>query len=143
MGSRLRSIARVGVAGARARGLGHAEPLRARQRWSVEQAQAWGERTGWLLGSNFTPSTAGNQLELWQAATFDPTTIDRELGWAADIGMNGIRLFLHDLAYEVDPSGFLDRVDEVLAISARHGISVVPVLFDGIWDPDPRPGPQR
>jgi len=144
VGTKLRSIARVGVAGARARGLGRAEPLRDRQRWSAEQAQAWGERTGWLLGSNFTPSTAGNQLELWQPETFDPETLDRELGWAAEVcGMNSIRLFLHDLAWLVDPAGFLDRVDRVLDLAAGHGISVMPVLFDGIWDPEPRPGPQR
>lgn len=110
----------------------------------VEQAHAWASDTGWLLGSNFTPSMVSNQLELWQAATFDPATIDRELGWAADVlGMNSIRLFLHDLAYEVDPEGFLDRVHQVLAIASGHQISVMPVLFDGIWDPDPRPGPQR
>jgi hypothetical protein len=57
--------------------------------------------------------------------------------------MNSIRLFLHDLAWQVDPDGFLHRVDQVLDRAAAHRISVMPVLFDGIWDPDPRPGPQR
>lgn len=144
MTTRLRSIARTGTAAARARGVGSAPPLADRQRWTREQATAWGERTPRQLGCNFTPSTAGNQLELWQAATFDPETIDRELGWAAEVcGMNSIRLFLHDLAWLVDPAGFLDRLDRVLDVAAGHGISVMPVLFDGIWDPDPRPGPQR
>jgi hypothetical protein len=115
-----------------------------RARWSLDQARAWADETGWLNGCNFTPSTAGNQLELWQADTFDPETIDRELGWAAEVaGMNTIRLFLHDLAWQVDGDAFLDRVDHVLQLAAGHGISVMPVLFDGIWDPDPRPGPQR
>ncbi len=110
----------------------------------MEEAAAWADRTGWLLGCNFTPSTASNQLELWQAETFDPETIDQELGWAADVvGMNSIRLFLHDLAWLTDPQGFLDRLDHVLDLAAGHQISVMPVLFDGIWDPDPRPGPQR
>lgn len=132
------------MAGARARGMGRATPPRSRQRWDLGQAAAWAERTPLLLGCNFTPSTASNQLELWQADTFDPATIDRELGWAAEVcGMNSIRLFLHDLAWLVDPAGFLARVDRVLDLAAGHGISVMPVLFDGIWDPDPRPGPQR
>ena len=143
MTSRTRALISAAGAMGRARGLSRPVTLRPRARWTPEQAQAWQERTGWLLGCNFSPSTAGNQLELWQRETFDPHTIDRELGWAADqVGMNSIRLFLHDLAWQVDPAGLLDRVDRVLDIAAGHGISVMPVLFDGIWDPDPRPGPQ-
>jgi hypothetical protein len=95
------------------------------------------------MGCNFIPSTAGNQLEMWQHDTFDPITIDRELGWAAELGMNSVRVFLHDLAWTADGDAFLDRVDQFLAIAAGHGISVMPVLFDGIWDPVPRVGPQR
>jgi hypothetical protein len=114
-----------------------------RARWSEAEAWAWRERTGWLLGCNFVPSTAGNQLELWQETTFDPATIDRELGWAADVvGMNVIRLFLHDLVWSADGDAFLDRVDRVLDLAADHGIRAMPVLFDGIWDPEPRLGPQ-
>lgn len=144
MTSRSRSLAFAAACAARARGLARPVTLEPRARWSVPQAADWSERTGWLNGCNFAPSTASNQLELWQAETFDPDTIDRELGWAAEIvGMNSIRLFLHDLAWQVDPVGFLDRVDRVLDLAAGHGISVMPVLFDGIWDPDPRPGPQR
>lgn len=128
---------------ARSRGWLPARPRRDRARWSVQQATEWRERAGWLVGCNFTPSTCSNQLELWQEPTFDPVTIDRELGFAAELGMNSIRLFLHDLLWVIDPAGFLDRVDRVLELSAGHGISVMPVLFDGIWDPEPRPGPQR
>lgn len=40
----------------------------------------------WYFGANFIPSTAINQLEMWQKETFDPTTIDRELGFARKIG---------------------------------------------------------
>jgi hypothetical protein len=144
MTSRRRAITTAAIAAAKARGLSRPARLQSRARWTTERATEWGERTGWLLGANFTPSTAGNQLELWQSETFDPDTINRELGWAAEVvGMNSIRLFLHDLAWLVDPTGFLDRVDRVLDIAASHAISAMPVLFDGIWDPDPRPGPQR
>ena len=85
-------------------------------RWSPDQAHAWAERSGWLVGCNFTPSTAGNQLELWQRETFDPETIDRELGWAAGLGMNVIRLYLHDLMFEAEGEAFLDRVEQVVAM---------------------------
>jgi len=144
MGRRLAAIGTFGWAAAKAGGASRPVELRARQRWTTERAQRWQDETGWLLGCNFTPSTASNQLELWQADTFDPETIDRELGWAAETtGMNSIRLFLHDLCWTVDGPAFLDRVDRVLDLAAGHGINVLPVLFDGIWDPDPRPGPQR
>ena len=137
-------VARQAVQALRSRDPRPAPPLESRARWSVEQAAAWRRRTPWLLGANFVPSTASNQLEMWQADTFDPVTIDRELGWAAtQFGMNSMRIFLHDLAFSVDGPGFLERLDEVLGIAAGHGISVMPVLFDGIWDPRPRTGPQR
>lgn len=112
-------------------------------RWSAERAMAWERETGWLVGSNYAPQTAINQLDMWQAESWDPRTIDRELGWAQSLGMNTMRVFLHDLAYKQDPQGFLSRVDEFLAIADRHGIKPMLVLFDAVWDPFPRLGPQR
>ena len=47
-----------------------------------------------------------NQMEMWQADTFDPVTIDRELGWAEEIGMNCMRVYLHHLIWETDKEGF-------------------------------------
>lgn len=144
MASRLGVGMATAAAMARARGLSAPVVVADRARWDRARATRWAHETGRLQGCNFTPSTAGNQLELWQADTFDPATIDRELGWAATVaGMNSIRLFLHDLAWQTDPAGFVDRLDRVCDLAAGHGISVMPVLFDGIWDPDPRPGPQR
>src|SRR5690554_3319508 len=98
--------------------------------WSKEKAKAWEEEVGWLIGCNFSPSTAINQLEMWQEETFDPETIDRELGWAEDLGFNSIRVYLHDLLWEQDSTGFLDRIDEFLEISDSHGIKVMFVLLD-------------
>lgn len=112
------------------------------QRWSLERAQQWQLATGWSFGCNFSPSTAGNQLELWQPETFDPVTIDRELGWAAQLGMNTVRVYLHDLLFSADPDGFLARIDEVLSIADGHGIKMMPVLFDGVWHPFPKLGAQ-
>lgn len=111
-------------------------------RWSVERAQAWGANQPWLVGCNFIPSTAINQLEMWQADTFDPATIDRELGWASDTGMNVVRVYLHDLAWHQDPEGFKQRVDQYLAIAESHGIRTMFVIFDDCWNEDPKPGRQ-
>ncbi|MBM3493985.1 MAG: hypothetical protein FJX72_06660 [Armatimonadetes bacterium] len=112
-------------------------------RWSVERAQSWRQRTGQLLGCNFIPSTASNQLEMWQAETFDPATIDRELGYAAGLGMNAVRVYLHDLAWLTDSKGFMQRLRTFLGLASRHGIGVVLVLFDDCWNPDPVIGPQE
>ncbi|HEX8425246.1 hypothetical protein [Hymenobacter sp.] len=75
----------------------------ASQVWSTDKAWAWYRAHPWMSGANFTPSTAINQLEMWQADTFDPTTIDRELGWAEGIGFNTMRVFLHSQALAARP----------------------------------------
>ncbi|HQE29762.1 MAG TPA: cellulase family glycosylhydrolase [Phycisphaerae bacterium] len=112
-------------------------------RWTVEQANDWQDKHGWLVGCNYTPATAINQLEMWQADTFDPQTIDRELGWAEELGFNSIRVFLHHLLWEQDAEGFLRRMDQFLTIADKHGIGVMFVPLDGVWDPYPRLGKQR
>ncbi|MGZ8376401.1 MAG: 1,4-beta-xylanase [Gemmatirosa sp.] len=111
--------------------------------WTPARARAWYDSVGWVVGANYVPSSASNELEMWQAATWDPKTIDRELGWAASLGMNTMRVFLHDLAYRQDPPGFLRRVDAFLAIADRHRIRPMLVLFDAVWDPFPKAGRQR
>lgn len=111
-------------------------------RWSPERAAAWYAAQPWIVGCNFIPSTASNQLEMWQPDTFDLLTIRRELGWAADLGLNSVRTYLHDLAYRQDPDGFLARLDAFLAAAADRGIRPVLVLFDDCWNDEPKTGPQ-
>jgi hypothetical protein len=118
-------------------------PVAQRERWSVEQAQAWGEKSPWLVGANFTPASAINQLEMWQADSFDPEQIDKELAWANSLGFNSMRVFLHHLLWEQDAQGLLQRMDQFLAIAERHKIGVMFVLFDSVWDPNPKLGKQR
>jgi hypothetical protein len=115
----------------------------ARERWTPEKANAWYQGKPWLVGCNYIPSTAINQLEMWQADTFDPETIDRELGWAERLGFNSVRVFLHNLLWEQDREGFLRRLERFLQIADRHHIGVIFVLFDSVWDPFPRLGKQR
>ena len=112
------------------------------ERWSEEKAWAWQKETGWLCGCNFQPSTAVNQLEMWQEDSFDPETIDLELGWAEDLGFNVMRVYLHSYAWKKDPEGFKMRLDKYLAISDGHGIGTIFVFFDDCWNPDSKPGPQ-
>jgi hypothetical protein len=111
-------------------------------RWSETKASEWIEQNGWLVGCNYIPANAINQLEMWQAESFDARRIDMELGWAATLGFNTIRVFLHHLLWEQDPQGFLNRIDQFLDIANKHGIRSMLVLFDAVWDPFPKLGVQ-
>jgi hypothetical protein len=113
------------------------------QRWSEQKANAWYAQQPWLVGANYVPSDAINQLEMFQAETFNPTINDRELGLGESIGMNTMRVFLQDQLWEQDPEGFKKRLDQFLAIAAKHHIRPLLVLFDSCWDPNPKLGPQH
>ena len=113
-----------------------------REQWSEAEAEAWQDATPWLVGVNFAPSTASNQFEMWQDATWDPDTIDAELGMAADLGFNTVRVFVHDQLWDADSEAYLARIDAFLALADGHGIGTMLVLFDGVWDPEPAIGPQ-
>lgn len=112
------------------------------QRWSAEKANAWYAQQPLLVGANFIPSTAINELEMWQAETFDPVTIDRELAWAEGLGMNIMRVFLHNIPYETDSEGFIKRINEFLNIADKHHIKIMFVLYDSCWNDDPKAGKQ-
>jgi hypothetical protein len=113
------------------------------QRWSEKSAAEWYSRQPWLVGSNYTPAYAINQLEMWQADTFDPRRMDLELGWAESIGLNTMRVFLHDLLWQQDSEGFKARMNTFLQIAERHHIKPLFVLFDSCWDPNPHLGKQH
>ncbi|WP_018627464.1 cellulase family glycosylhydrolase [Niabella aurantiaca] len=118
-------------------------PAATRETWTAQQANEWYATQPWYVGANFLPSTAINQLEMWQAATFDTATIDKELALAASIGMNVMRVYLHDLVFKNDEQGFYDRINKFLEIADRHKIKILFTIFDSCWDPFPKAGKQR
>jgi hypothetical protein len=113
------------------------------QRWPESTANDWYAKQPWLVGSNYIPSNAINELEMWQAETFDPQRIDVELGWAESLGMNTMRVFLHDLLWKQDSAGFEKHLNSFLTIAAKHHIRPIFVLFDSVWDPLPHLGKQH
>ncbi len=112
------------------------------ERWSQAKADAWYAKQPWLFGSNYNPASAINQLEMFQAETFNPEEIDKELGWAEELGANTARVYLHDLLWQ-DSTGFKKRLDQFLDIAAKHKIKPMLVLFDSCWDPFPKLGKQH
>ncbi|RLD80961.1 MAG: 1,4-beta-xylanase [Bacteroidetes bacterium] len=112
------------------------------QRWSVEKANAWYSKHDWIVGCNYVHSNAINQLKMWQKETFSPAMIDKELGWAEEIGFNSMRVFLHYLPWKEDAEGFYERLDQFLEICDQHHIAVMLIFFDDVWNPNPRSGLQ-
>jgi hypothetical protein len=118
--------------------LGQGRPL-----WTEKQANDWYAKQPWLVGANFIPSDAINELEMFQAATFNPALNDKELGLGESIGMNTMRVFLQDQLWQQDPEGFKKRLDTFLSIAAKHHIRPLLVLFDSCWETNPHLGPQH
>lgn len=120
------------------------------KRWSLEKVNAWYEKQPWLMGCNFVPSTAVNDVEMWSKDTFDPETIRQELGYAKAIGMNTARVFLSYTVWKAEGQAFLDHFEEFLQIAAENEIHVMPILFDDcafdggvdpVYGPQPAPVP--
>jgi hypothetical protein len=111
-------------------------------RWSFERAAEWRRRTGWLVGCNYTPAYASNQIECWSRELFDPAAIARELGDAQRLGFNALRVYLHHLAFACDPDGMLERVERFLDLAGSRGLGVAPVILDSVWHPLPQVGRQ-
>ena len=112
------------------------------QPWSKEKAKAWYAEHPYRAGCNFQPSTAINQIEMWQSATFDAATIDRELGWAEELGLNVMRVYLSSVVWQNEPEAFIQHIDEYLTIADKHHIKTLFVFFDDCWNPESTYGEQ-
>lgn len=123
--------------------VGAALPADARDMWTKQQANSWYDKQPWMVGANYNNRSAINQFEMWQADTFNPQEIDQELGWGAAMGMNVMRVYLHNMLWEDDAAGLKQRMETFLQIADKHKIRVMFVLFDSCWDPNPVSGPQR
>jgi len=110
--------------------------------WTVEKANSWYAAQPWIIGADYLPSNAINQLEMWQAATFDSLINDKELGWAQKIGFNTMRVYLHSVAWKEDKDGFKKRMNTFLNIAHNHNIRILFVFFDDCWNKIPHPGRQ-
>ncbi len=110
-------------------------------RWSSKKVTEWYSEQEWLIGSNFLPSTAINQLEMFQTETFDKKTIRKELGLAKSLGFNSMRVYLHDLLWEIKDE-FLINFEKFLSICKESNIKPIIVLFDDCHRANPKLGTQ-
>jgi endo-1,4-beta-mannosidase len=96
----------------------------------------------WVVGANFVPSTAVNELQMFQLETYDVETIKRELSYAQSLGFNSMRVFLHNLLWEDNSQEFLETLESFLQISSSYEIKIIFVLLDSCWNASPSLGPQ-
>ena len=122
---------------------GSLKTISAQTVWTNSKAINWYKQQPWLAGCNYLPVTAINQLEMWQAESFDLVTIEKEMALAESIGFNTLRVFLHDKLWQQDAKGFIKRIDIFLRICERHHIKPMLVFFDSCWDPFPALGKQH
>jgi len=103
------------------------------KKWTTAKAVEWQNQNGWLVGCNYIPATAVNQLEMWQKESFDAATINNELKLASETGFNIIRVFLHDLLWDADSLGFVERIKTFISIADKYKIKTMLVFFDDCW----------
>jgi hypothetical protein len=111
--------------------------------WSPSAAKDWYARQPWIIGANYIQSNTVNQIEMWQAETFDGDRIDMELGWAESLGINTLRVTLQEMLWEHDSGALRSRMNKLLGIADKHKMKVIFVLFDSSGDPYPELGHQR
>src|SRR5437588_10815932 len=95
--------------------LSYAQTTAQAQRWSEQKANSWYQQQPWVVGSNYVPADAINELEMWQESTFNLPQIDKEFGWAEGLGINRMGGFLHAVLWQQDAEGFHKRIDACLA----------------------------
>ena len=110
-------------------------------KWSAEKAHEWYKNQEWLIGANFLPSSAINQLEMFQPETFDEHTIKTELKMASALGFNSMRVYLHDLLWDIKKE-FLVNFEKFLVICDKENIKPMIVLFDDCHRSNPKLGKQ-
>ena len=85
---------------------------------------------GSIKGFNYQPGYGTSGLELWR--NFDAAVIDRDLALGKQYfpQLNAIRLWLSLDAWQRDHARYESNFDTALAIAAKYGIQVMPVLFN-------------
>ncbi len=111
-------------------------------RWSPLRAEQYMARFGVIRGCNYVTQDASSPL-----AESSERLVDRELGWAKDVGLNSIRVFLSAISYQNMGDRLFTRLDCLLDIAAKQGMSFIPVLstnsvIDPAYKPDPAQPPQ-
>ena len=117
--------------------------------WSIGQAQRWSEAQANAWYAKHHGSSAATIFRECDQSVGDVasgyvrSSANRQgVGWAEGLGMNTMRVFLHDLLWSQDSAGFKQRIDTFLTIAeAPHSAGLCAVGF--CWEPKSKLGPQH
>ncbi|MDP6117390.1 MAG: DUF1080 domain-containing protein [Planctomycetota bacterium] len=86
--------------------------------------------TDGLIGSNYTPAYAVNQVQFWH--DFRTEVVEKELAAAREhFGISTLRVYLHDINFFEEKDVLKANIEKFLAICAQHKIRPGFVFFDG------------
>ncbi|MCX8473179.1 MAG: hypothetical protein ORN85_05965 [Sediminibacterium sp.] len=103
------------------------------QQWSKEQAWQWYNNQPYLIGCNYTPAYACNEIEFWQQESFDTNAIEKELALCQKWGINTLRVYLHFLIW-LNDSTYKKRIHSFLNLTTKHNIKPMFVFWDDCWN---------
>lgn len=98
----------------------------------TDTAAARAARLTGVRGAVYLPVWAANHYQTW--AGYDPEAVERDLGYAASLGVNALRTFVSYERWTEDAAHLERRVDHLLTAAAARGIRVLPMLFESIGD---------
>lgn len=104
-----------------------------------ETVSAWKNPYRDIRGFNYQPSYEATGYSIWRY--FQPEKFDTELGNGKKYfpKFNAVRYWLSFDAFAVDPAGFAEHFETAVAIAHRHGLRVIPTLFNN-WHSVPEFG---
>ena len=86
--------------------------------------------TDGLIGTNYTPAYAVNQVQFWH--DFRADVVDRELAATSKyFGISTLRVYLHDINFFQEKQVLMANLETFLDICAKHSIRPGFVFFDG------------
>lgn len=81
-----------------------------------------------IRGAVYFPSRAYNAYQTWRE--MDADEIDRDFGYAQQAGINALRMFTSYEYWQEAGEEFFSRFEQVIALSVKHGIRIMPILFE-------------
>lgn len=98
--------------------------------WTMEQANEWYSRLGWLRGCNFIGSDCANRLDMFQSYKADEKlkTAERELALCQKIGFNTVRIWANFDVYYAEPEEYMEIFERYISLCAKYGQKVMVVL---------------
>ncbi|MCK5175906.1 MAG: cellulase family glycosylhydrolase [Planctomycetes bacterium] len=92
-----------------------------------------GQNKNTVHGAIYIPAKAFNAPQMWKF--YDPAEARRDMGYAAKINLNSVRVWLSYEYWAIDKNSLESNFNDFLAACDEKGITVYPSLFEGCGEP--------